>query len=106
MTCPPTILNIDPVMKTAYKKPSKIRISKDRKVDILDLLDVTLGDISSDNYTNLKVGAYHPHADNMLDLNDLYREIQGADYMIEVLQKLKAERVKETDKLLKKISKK
>jgi len=93
-------------MKTAYKKPSKIRISKDRKVDILDLLDVTLGDISSDNYTNLKVGAYHPHADNMLDLNDLYREIQGADYMIEVLQKLKAERVKETDKLLKKISKK
>jgi hypothetical protein len=106
LTCPPTILNIDPVMKTAYKKPSKIRISKDRKVDILDLLDVTLGDISSDNYTNLKVGAYHPHADNMLDLNDLYREIQGADYMIEVLQKLKAERVKETDKLLKKISKK
>ena len=93
-------------MNKAYKQPGKIRISKDRKVDILDLLDTTLGDISSDNYTNLKVGAYHPHADNMLDLNDLYREIQGADYMIEVLQKLKAERVKETDKLVKKISKK
>ena len=91
---------------TTYKKPSKIRISRDRKVDILDLLDTTLTDISSDNYTDLKVGAYHPHADNMLDLNDLYREIQGADYMIETLQKLKAERAKDVAKLLKKISKK
>ena len=93
-------------MKTAYKKPSKIRISKERKVDILDILDEVLVEISSDNYTNLKVGAYHPHADNMLDLNDLYREIQGADYMIEVLQKLKFERAKQADKLLKRISKK
>jgi hypothetical protein len=93
-------------MKITYKQPGKIRISRDRKVDILDLLDITLGDISNDNYTNLKVGAYHPHADTMLDLNDLYREIQGADYMIEVLQKLKAERAKEVDKLLKKIYKK
>jgi hypothetical protein len=93
-------------MKTAYKKPSKIRISKERKEDVVDILYELLVEISSDNYTNLKVGAYHPHADNMLDLNDLYREIQGADYMIEVLQKLKAERVKETAKLMKKISKK
>jgi hypothetical protein len=93
-------------MKTTYKQPGKIRISKDRKVDILDILDEVIVEISSDNYTNLKVGAYHPHADNMLDLNDLYREIQGADYMIEVLQKLKAERAKQADKLLKKISKK
>ena len=93
-------------MKTTYKQPGKIRISKDRKVDLLDILDEVLVEISSDNYTNLKVGAYHPHAENMLDLNDLYREIQGADYMIEVLQKLKAERAKEIDKLLKKISKK
>ena len=93
-------------MKTTYKQPGKIRISKDRKVDILDILDEVLVEISSDNYTNLKVGAYHPHAENMLDLNDLYREIQGADYMIEVLQKLKAERAKQADKLLKKISKK
>ena len=93
-------------MKTTYKRPGKIRISKERKVDILDLLDTTLTDISSDNYTNLKVGAYHPHAENMLDLNDLYREIQGADYMIEVLQKLKAERAKDADRLLKKVFKK
>jgi hypothetical protein len=93
-------------MKTTYKKPSKIRISRERKVDILDLLDTTLTDISSDNYTNLKVGAYHPHAGNMLDLNDLYREIQGADYMIEVLQKLKGERFKQADRLLKKVFKK
>jgi hypothetical protein len=93
-------------MKTTYKQPSKIRISRDRKVDILDILDEVLVEISSDNYTNLKVGAYHPHADSMLDLNDLYREIQGADFMIEVLQKLKAERAKEIDKLLKKISRK
>jgi hypothetical protein len=106
LTCPPSTLNIDPVMKTTYKQPGKIRISKDRKVDILDILDEVLVEISSDNYTNLKVGAYHPHADNMLDLNDLYREIQGADYMIEVLQKLKGERFKQADKLLKKISKK
>ena len=93
-------------MNTTYKQPGKIRISKERKEDVVDILYELLVEISSDNYTNLKVGAYHPHADNMLDLNDLYREIQGADYMIEVLQKLKAERVKETDKLLKKISKK
>jgi hypothetical protein len=93
-------------MKTTYKQPSKIRISRDRKVDILDILDEVLVEISSDNYTNLKVGAYHPHADSMLDLNDLHREIQGADYMIEMLQKLKAERAKEIDKLLKKISRK
>ena len=93
-------------MKTTYKRPGKIRISKDRKVDILDILDEVLVEISSDNYTDLKVGAYHPHADNMLDLNDLYREIQGADYMIEVLYKLKGERFKQADKLLKKISKK
>jgi len=93
-------------MNTTYKQPGKIRISRERKVDILDLLDTTLGDVSNDNYTNLKVGAYHLHADSMLDLNDLYREIQGADYMIEVLQKLKAERAKEVDKLLKKIYKK
>ena len=93
-------------MKTTYKQPGKIRISKDRKVDILDILDEVLVEISSDNYTNLKVGAYHPHADNMLDLNDLYREIQGADYMIEALYKLKGERFKQADKLLKKISKK
>jgi len=106
LTCPNQSLNIDPVMKTTYKKPSKIRISKDRKVDILDILDEVLVEISSDNYTNLKVGAYHPHADNMLDLNDLYREIQGADYMIEMLYKLKGERFKQADKLLKKISKK
>jgi len=94
------------VMKTTYKQPGKIRISRDRKVDILDLLDTTLVDISNDNYTNLKVGAYHPHADAMLDLNDLYREIQGADYVVEVLKKLKAERTKEVARLLKKISKK
>ena len=93
-------------MNIKYKRPGKIRISKDRKVDILDILDEVLVEISSDNYTNLKVGAYHPHADNMLDLNDLYREIQGADYMIEVLYKLKGERFKQADKLLKKISKK
>jgi hypothetical protein len=93
-------------MKTTYKQPGKIRISKEHKVNILDILDEVLVEISSDNYTNLKVGAYHPHADNMLDLNDLYREIQGADYLIEVLQKLKTERTKEVDKLLKKISKK
>ena len=93
-------------MKTTYKRPGKIRISKERKEDVVDILYELLVEISRDNYTNLKVGAYHPHADNMLDLNDLYREIQGADYMIEVLQKLKAERVKETAKLLKKISKK
>jgi len=93
-------------MTTTYKKPSKIRISRESKVDILDILDEMLMEISSHNYTDIKVSDVHPHLENMLDLNDLYREIQGADYMIEVLQKLKAERVKETAKLLKKISKK
>jgi hypothetical protein len=39
-----------------------------------------------------------------LDLNDLYREILGADYLIEQLQKIKIERTKEASKLLKKIN--
>ena len=92
-------------MKTAYKQPSKIRISRESKVDILDILDEMLVEISSHNYTDIKVSDVHPHLENMLDLNDIHREIQGADYLIELLQKIKAERVKERDKLTKKILK-
>jgi len=91
---------------TTYKTPSKIRISRERKVDILDLLETTLSDITNENYTNPKVSVDHPHYENILDLNDLHREIQGADYVIELLQKLKAERAKDADKLLKKVFKK
>jgi hypothetical protein len=93
-------------MSTTYKQPGKIRILRERKVDIIDLLDVTLGDISNEGYTDPKVSVDHPHYENILDLNDLYREIQGADYIIEQLQKLKAERAKQADKLLKKVFKK
>jgi hypothetical protein len=93
-------------MNTTYKKPSKIRVSRERKVDILDLLETTLSDITNENYTNPKVSVDHPHYENILDLNDLYREIQGADYVIELLKKLKAERAKDADKLLKKVFKK
>ena len=92
-------------MNKKYKQPSKIRISKDRKVDILDILDEILVVISNDNYTNLKVSVSHPHNENMLDLNDLYREILGVDYLIEQLQKIKIERTKEANKLLKRINK-
>ena len=106
MTCPPSTLNIDPVMKTTYKQPGKIRISKERKEDIIDILDEIICDFASDNYTEPKLSDDHPHYEKVLDLNDLYREIQGADYLIEQLQKLKAERAKDADKLLKKISKK
>lgn len=93
-------------MNTTYKTPSKIRISKEQKVDFLDMLDVALSDIARTNYSNLKISDDHPHYENLLGLNNMHREIQGADYLIEVLQKLKAERAKEVDKLLKKISKK
>ncbi len=91
-------------MNKKYKQPSKIRISKERKVDILDILDEILVEISNDNYTNLKVSVFHPHNENVLDLNDLYREILGADYLIEQLQKIKLERTKEVNKLLKRIN--
>jgi hypothetical protein len=91
-------------MNRAYKQPSKIKISRESKVDILDILDEMLVEISSHNYTDIKVSDVHPHLENMLDLNDLYREIQGADYLIEVLQKIKIERTKEASKLLKKIN--
>jgi hypothetical protein len=93
-------------MKTAYKQPSKIRISKERKVDIIDLLDGSLHEIANDNYTEPKSFISTSHHENVLDLNDLYREIQGANYIIEQLQKLKAERTKEVNKLKVKISKK
>ena len=96
--------NINTIMNRAYKQPSKIKISRESKVDILDILDEMLVEISSHNYTDIKVSDVHPHLENMLDLNDLYREIQGADYLIEVLQKIKIERTKEASKLLKKIN--
>jgi hypothetical protein len=96
-------------MKTTYKykQPGKIKISRETKINMIDMLDETLTEFAGQNYTEPKLSDWeHPHYENILDLNDLYREIQGADYLIEQLKKLKAERVKETDKLLKKISKK
>ena len=75
------------------------------KEDLLDLLDTTLHDIANDNYTEPKLSADDKRDENILDLNDLYREIQGADYLIELLQKIKVERAKQADKLLKKINK-
>jgi hypothetical protein len=91
-------------MNRAYKQPSKIKISRDTKVDILDLLDTTLYEIANDNYTEPKFFINSDHHEKVLALNDLYREIQGADYLIEQLQKIKIERTKEASKLLKKIN--
>jgi hypothetical protein len=88
-------------MNKAYKQPSKIKISRETKVDILDLLDTTLHEIANDNYTEPKSFISTSHHEKVLDLNDLYREIQGADYLIEVLEKIKVERTKEVDRLLK-----
>lgn len=91
-------------MNKTYKQPGKIKISRESKEDILDLLDTTLHEIANDNYTEPKFFINSDHHEKVLDLNDLYREIQGADYIIEVLQKIKVERTKEADKLLKKIN--
>jgi hypothetical protein len=91
-------------MNRAYKQPSKIKISRDTKVDILDLLDTTLHEIANDNYTEPKFFINSDHHEKVLDLNDLYREIQGADYLIEHLQKIKIERSKEVDRLLKQVN--
>jgi len=91
-------------MNKTYKQPIKIKISRESKVDILDLLDTTLHEIANDNYTEPKSFISTSHHEKVLDLNDLYREIQGADYLIEQLQKIKIERTKETNKLLKKIN--
>jgi hypothetical protein len=91
-------------MTTTYKQPGKIKISRETRVDFIDMIDVTLTDIASENYTEPKLSADDKRTENILDLNDLYREIQGADYLIELLQKIKVERAKQADKLLKKIN--
>jgi len=91
-------------MTTTYKQPGKIKISRENKVNILDLLDTTLHEISNDNYTEPKSFISTSHHEKVLDLNDLYREIQGADYLIEQLQKIKIERTKEVDRLLKQVN--
>jgi hypothetical protein len=93
-------------MTTTYKQPGKIKISHETKVDLIDLIEVTLTDIAVENYTEPKLSTDHPRYYNILDLNDLHREIQGADYLIELLQKIKVERAKDIDKLLKRINKK
>ena len=91
-------------MNTAYKQPSKIKISREAKVGILDLLDTTLLEIANNNYAEPKFFIKPDHHEKVLDLNDLYREIQGADYLIEQLQKIKIERTKEVDRLLKQVN--
>ena len=91
-------------MNTAYKQPGKIKISREAKVGILDLLDTTLNEIANNNYAEPKFFINSDHHEKVLDLNDLYREIQGADYLIEQLQKIKIERTKEVDKLLKQVN--
>ena len=93
-------------MTTTYKQPGKIKITKKTKADILDVLDGTLYGIADRNYTEPKLPETDPCYENILDLNDLHREIQGADYLIEQLQKIKVLRAKEADKLLKRIKKK
>ena len=96
--------NIKTIMNRTYKQPSKIKISRESKEDILDLLDTTLHEIANDNYTEPKYFISTSHHEKVLDLNDLYREIQGADYLIEQLQKIKIERTKEVDRLLKQVN--
>jgi hypothetical protein len=92
-------------MSYKYKQPTKIKISRETKEKILNLLYVSLQDVANDNYTEPKSFISTSHHEKVLDLNDLYREIQGADYLIEQLQKIKIERAKEADKLLKRINK-
>jgi hypothetical protein len=88
-------------MNTTYKQPGKIKVSRETKVDILDILDTILNDIANDNYTEPRSFTNTAHHEKVLDLNDLYREMQGADYLIEQLQKIKIQRAKEADRLLK-----
>jgi hypothetical protein len=87
-----------------YKLPRKIRVSRESQVDILDLLETILNDIANDNYTEPRSFISTSHHEKVLDLNDLYREIQGIDYVTQLLQKLKEERTREANKLLKKVS--
>jgi hypothetical protein len=92
-------------MKTTYKQPGKIKISRETRVDFIDLIDYTLTDIATQNYTDPKISTDDPSIDNVLDLNDLYREIQGAEYLIGLLKIIKDGRTREVNKLLKKIKK-
>jgi hypothetical protein len=93
-------------MSYKYKQPGKIKITKETKADILDVLDEALYGIADRNYTEPKSFINSDHHEKVLDLNDLYREIQGVDYLIEQLQKIKVERTKEASKLLKQVNRK
>jgi hypothetical protein len=93
-------------MSYKYKQPGKIKVSRETKENVLDLLDTTLHDFANDNYTEPKIFINSDHHEKVLDLNDLYREIQGVDYLIEQLQKIKTERTKEASKLLKQVNRK
>ena len=93
-------------MSYKYTQPGKIKVSKETKADILDVLDEALYGIADRNYTEPKSFINSDHHEKVLDLNDLYREIQGADYLIELLQKIKAERTKDINKLLKQVNRK
>jgi len=94
-------------MKNKYKQPGKIKISKETRVDFIDMIDFTLTDIAQQNYTDPKVTDEDTlnTLETILDLNDLYREIQGADYLIGLLKIIKDGRTREVNKLLKKIKK-
>jgi hypothetical protein len=93
-------------MSYKYKQPGKIKILKETKEKILYWLYVSLQDVANDNYTEPKSFISTSHHEKVLDLNDLYREIQGADYLIKQLQKIKIERTKEVSKLLKQVNRK
>ena len=93
-------------MTTTYKQPGKIKITRETKADILDVFDEALYGIADRNYTEPKSFINSDHHEKVLDLNDLYREIQGVDYLIELLQKIKAERTKDINKLLKQVNRK
>jgi hypothetical protein len=89
-----------------YKPPGKIKISKERKVDIIDILDDIIGDIANDAFFNPKLSVNDSNYENIANLNDIHRELQGIDFIAVELQKLKIERTKEANNLLKKIIKK
>jgi hypothetical protein len=89
-----------------YKQLGKIKVSREWKEDILHKLDMDFQDIADNNYAKPKLHPADPCYDDVLDLNDMYRKIQVQDYLIEQLQKIKIKRIKEANKLLKRIKKK
>jgi hypothetical protein len=94
-------------MKKFKYKPGKIRVSKETKINMIDEIEHRLTMFANENYIEPQLNHLDedPRYDHIRDAYDLEHEIQGTDYMINLLVHLKQEREKELEHHLKEIYK-